>query len=33
MFQQLEAKERDIRTNSAARTTPLLQKVFSRDWN
>ncbi len=33
MFRKLEEKERDIRTNAAARTTPLLQKVFSRDWN
>ena len=33
MFQKLEEKERDIRANAAARTTPLLQKVFSRNWN
>ena len=33
MFQKLEEKERDIRANTAARTTPLLQKVFSRNWN
>lgn len=33
MFQQLEAKEKDIRTNASARTTSLLQKVFSRNWN
>ena len=33
MFQQLELKEKEIRTNAAARTTPLLQKVFSRNWN
>jgi hypothetical protein len=33
MFQQLELKEKEIRTNAAARTTPLLQKVFSKNWN
>ncbi|MDQ6609971.1 MAG: DUF4197 domain-containing protein [Bacteroidota bacterium] len=33
MFQKLEQKEAEIRTNAAARTTPLLQKVFSRTWN
>lgn len=33
MFQKLEEKERDVRANAAARTTPLLQKVFSRNWN
>lgn len=33
MFQQLEVKEKDIRTNASARTTSLLQKVFSRNWN
>ena len=33
MFQKIEEKEVDIRTNAAARTTGLLQKVFSRDWN
>lgn len=33
MFQQLETKEKDIRTNASARTTSLLQKVFSRNWN
>lgn len=32
MFQKLEEKERDIRTNASARTTSLLQKVFSRNW-
>jgi hypothetical protein len=32
MFQQLETKEREIRTNASARTTSLLQKVFSRNW-
>jgi hypothetical protein len=33
MFQKIEEKEIQIRAESAARTTPLLQKVFSRDWN
>jgi hypothetical protein len=33
MFQKMEEKEKEIRANAAARTTPLLQKVFSRDWN
>lgn len=33
MFQKLEEKERDVRANAAARTTPLLQQVFSRSWN
>jgi hypothetical protein len=33
MFQKIEEKERQIRTEAAARTTPLLQKVFSRNWN
>jgi hypothetical protein len=33
MFQQLEEKERDIRNNASARTTSLLQKVFSRKWD
>ena len=33
MFQQLAAKEQEIRTTASARTTPLLQKVFSRTWN
>ncbi len=33
MFQQLAERERLIRTDAAARTTPLLQKVFSRTWN
>lgn len=32
MFQQLEAKEREIRSSASARTTSLLQKVFSRNW-
>lgn len=33
MFQKLEETEVQVRTNAAARTTPLLQKVFSRNWN
>lgn len=33
MFQKLEETEQQVRTNAAARTTPLLQKVFSRNWN
>jgi len=32
MFQKLEDKEREVRTNASARTTSLLQKVFSRNW-
>jgi hypothetical protein len=33
MFQKIEEKERQVRADAAARTTPLLQKVFSRNWN
>jgi hypothetical protein len=33
MFQKIEEKEKEIRTNANARTTTLLQKVFSRNWN
>lgn len=33
MFQKIEEKERQIRADAAARTTPLLQRVFSRNWN
>ena len=33
MFQKIEEKEKEIRTDANARTTTLLQKVFSRDWN
>ncbi|MEO6071274.1 MAG: DUF4197 domain-containing protein [Chitinophagaceae bacterium] len=33
MFQKIADKEEQVRTNAAARTTPLLQKVFSRAWN
>src|SRR4051812_3291168 len=32
MFQTIEAKEREIRANASARTTPLLKKVFSGNW-
>jgi hypothetical protein len=32
MFQKIEEKETQIRSDAAARTTPLLQKVFSRRW-
>ena len=32
MFQQLEAKEQQVRSNASARTTSLLQKVFSHSW-
>ena len=33
MFQKLEETEKKVRSDAAARTTPLLQKVFSRNWN
>jgi hypothetical protein len=33
MFQKLAETEQQVRTNATARTTPLLQKVFSRNWN
>lgn len=33
MFQKLEETEAQVRTNAAARTTPLLQRVFSGTWN
>ena len=33
MFQKIAEKELEIRANAAARTTTLLQKVFSRNWN
>ena len=33
MFKKIEEKEKEIRTSANARTTTLLQKVFSRDWN
>ena len=32
MFRKIEEKEREIRTNAAARPTKLLQQVFSRNW-
>ncbi|MGZ3838444.1 MAG: DUF4197 domain-containing protein [Flavisolibacter sp.] len=32
MFQKMEEKEKAVRANSAARSTNLLQKVFSRNW-
>jgi hypothetical protein len=33
MFRKIEEKEREIRANAYAQATPLLKKVFSRDWN
>jgi hypothetical protein len=33
MFRKIAAKEMEVRSNASARTTNLLQKVFSRDWN
>jgi hypothetical protein len=33
MFQKMEEREKEIRSNANARNTVLLQKVFSRDWN
>ena len=33
MFQKIEEREREIRANANARTTNLLQKVFSKNWN
>jgi hypothetical protein len=33
MFRKIAEKERQVRTDASARTTTLLQKVFSRDWN
>lgn len=33
MFQKLAETEVQVRTNATARTTPLLQKVFSGSWN
>lgn len=32
MFEKIEEKEKDIRANASARTTPLLRRVFSRNW-
>lgn len=33
MFKKIEEQEIAVRTNAQARTTPLLQRVFGRDWN
>jgi len=33
MFRKIAEKETQVRADAAARTTPLLQKVFSRNWN
>jgi hypothetical protein len=33
MFQKIEEKEKQVRADANARTTTLLQKVFSRSWN
>lgn len=33
MFQKIAAEEIKVRTEASARTTTLLQKVFSKDWN
>jgi hypothetical protein len=33
MFRKIAQKEEEVRSQAAARTTPLLQKVFSRNWN
>jgi hypothetical protein len=33
MFQKIAEKEVEIRNNANARSTTLLQKVFSRNWN
>lgn len=33
MFKKIEEKEAQVRADAAARTTPLLQKVFSKNWN
>jgi hypothetical protein len=32
MFEKIEEKEKDIRANASARTTPLLKRVFSYNW-
>ena len=32
MFEKIEEKEKDIRANQSARTTALLKKVFSHNW-
>lgn len=33
MFRKIEEKERQVRSDASARTTALLQRVFSRNWN
>jgi hypothetical protein len=33
MFEKIAAKEQEIRNNASARSTTLLQKVFSKKWN
>ncbi|HUQ96669.1 MAG TPA: DUF4197 domain-containing protein [Chitinophagaceae bacterium] len=33
MFQKIEQREQQLRTDAAARNTVLLQKVFSKNWN
>jgi hypothetical protein len=33
MFRKIAEREQQIRSDAAARTTPLLQKVFSKSWN
>ena len=33
MFQKIEEKEKQVRADASARTTTLLQKVFSKNWN
>ena len=33
MFQKIADKEIQVRQNALARTTPLLQRVFGRNWN
>jgi hypothetical protein len=33
MFQKIEEKEKQVRSDASARTTSLLQKVFSKNWN
>jgi len=32
MFEKIAEKEKQVRADAAARTTPLLRKVFSKDW-
>ena len=32
MFQKIAEKEKEVRSNAAARTTPMLRKVFSHNW-